>query len=160
MRVAAVVLLVLAIAFAGWAGVRFLGTDEAAADTANTRDDALRAARSEIIQFNTLDYRTASDVYAGWLAISTGKLREDLVAAQQAQVQRLTTARTVTRAEIDDLGVVDLDAGRGTATVIAAVRTTVTPEGAEGVTKRVRIQAELARTDQGWLLSSIGQVDI
>jgi len=160
LRVASVVLLVLAVVFAGVSGVRLLGADDVRAADATARDEALRAAKSIVGQFNTFDYRNAPAAMDGWLAQSTGDLHDLLETDKDVTVKNLAAGRTVTRGEVVDAALTELDADRGAAGFIASVLTAVTPEGGAESSKRIRMQGTLTRTDQGWLLSSLDLVKI
>ncbi|WP_228772019.1 hypothetical protein [Actinokineospora iranica] len=157
--VVAAAVLAVALGFALWAGYGLYSaeTDQDAARAAE-RDNALAAARSGVATFNTLDYREVDKGLDRWLAGSTGGLREELAQTREASKQRVIEAKTTSEGRVTDAALTDLDTERGTAKAIAAVEIVVIPDGGQPATKRSRFQAELTRTESGWLLSALGQV--
>src|SRR5256885_6911828 len=157
----AVALVVAAAVVAAYFGVAWIkaGTDGTVA-RAQTRDEVDRVARSAIITFHTLDYHKVDEGLNNWLNASTGDLHNDVVGRKDSSKQAIESAKTVTTANILSLAVVDLKDVEGSASGIAAVEGTVTPDGKPSEKKYLRIQGDLLRTPQdGWKLSAIGQVD-
>ncbi|MFC5289398.1 hypothetical protein ACFPM7_20295 [Actinokineospora guangxiensis] len=155
-RVLAAAVFAVSLAFALYAGVRMWAS--APDETASSREEALRSARSAVETFNTLDHRSVDAGLDRWQATATGPLAEELADSRDSSRARIVEARTVTSGVVVDAAVTDLDPAAGTASVIASVEVTVTPESGAAATKRVRFAATVTRTDQGWLLSGITQV--
>jgi Mce-associated membrane protein len=150
------VLLVVAVAFAGWSGWSWwtTGHNEDVA-LAKDRDQVLRAGRQEVAALHTIDYRTVNTGLNTWLNATTGQLNTELhrnLAASRTQLtkQQATTTGTVTAA-----AVTAVDRHAGTAQLIATVTIQVTRAGAKPSTDRNRYQATLARTPSGWKLSTL-----
>lgn len=132
----------------------------AAAPATVVRDDALLAARQDVVVLNSLDYRKVGQGLSRWLAASTGSLHASFEHITAADRKRITDARSVTTARIIEAAVVSLDAGDGRATVIASVELTVTPPTGKAVIKRERQQADVTRVDGVWKVSGLQQVGV
>jgi Mce-associated membrane protein len=157
----AVALVVVALAFAGWAGWTWwqAGHDDALG-YAHARDEALAAGRSHVALLTTLD---SSDVDAGisrWLAVSTGPLRDELSATDPKTRQTLHDGGTVATGRVLDAAVSELDPRGGTAKLLVSVEIATSVRGGEPASKRNRFVAGLTRTDRGWLLSALDQVPL
>jgi Mce-associated membrane protein len=152
-------LLVIAVAFAGWAGFLWLRAsgDDRHAYVAD-RDAVLQTGYHDIATLTSLDYRQPDASLKRWSDASTGTLHEQLAQTSQPTKEQLTAAKTVTTGTVVDASVTELDARAGTATLIASVQVVVTPVSGKAVTKRNRLRADLTRTADGWKLSSLGQV--
>lgn len=152
-------LLVVAVAFAGWAGLRWLrvsGDDDHA--YAADRDAVLGTGYRDIATLTSLDYRQPDTGLKRWSDVSTGTLHEQLAQTTEPTKQQLAAAKTVTTGTVVDASVTELDTRAGTAQLIASVQVVVTPVSGKPVTKRNRLRADLTRTGSGWKLSSLGQV--
>lgn len=152
-------LLVVAVAFAGWAGFLWLRAsgDDSHAYVAD-RDAVLQTGFRDIATLTSLDYRQPDAGLKRWADVSAGALHEQLAQTSRPTKEQLAAAKTVTTGTVVDASVTELDARAGTATVIASVQVVVTPVSGKPVTKRNRLRAELTRTADGWKLSSLGQV--
>lgn len=152
-------LLVVAVAFAGWAGVLWLRAagDDSHAYAAD-RDAVLQTGYRDIATLTSLDYRQPDAGLRRWADASTGTLHEQLAQTSDPTKKQLAAAKTVTTGTVVDASVTELDARAGTASLIASVQVVVTPVSGQPVTKRNRLRAELTRTTDGWKLSSLGQV--
>jgi Mce-associated membrane protein len=153
------VLLLAAIVFAAWAGSSWLSAPRASA-AAQSRDQALRAGEQDILNFNTLDYRTVAQGLKLWEQSSTGPLHSQIVTGQASFEQQVKQAQTVTTARILDGALTSLDAGAGTAKIIVALQLTVTPAHGAATTKQSRLAGQLTLTSAGWKLSSLSQVPV
>ncbi len=153
--------LVACLAFAVVALVVYLtsgsSTDSSAAAA---RDNLLLSARQDIVVLNTLDYHAVDAGLKRWASASTGTLHDSLTNVTAAEKQHIVSAKSVTTAKVLDAAVVSLDTKDGSATVIASVEITVTPDGGTAVVKRERLRAELTRVNSVWKVSSIGQVGV
>ncbi|GAB3446457.1 hypothetical protein [Actinophytocola sediminis] len=132
--------------------------DDDTATIARVRDEVSSAAANGIAVLNTLDHRTLDDGLAAWAEVTTGALREEITALGDSQRQQIRDARSVTEGQVVSLAVRTLDTDAGTATVLAASKITSRTGGAEATVADRRVQAELTRTDDGWLLSALDQV--
>ncbi|QWF83741.1 hypothetical protein HUW46_07184 [Amycolatopsis sp. CA-230715] len=151
----------VAVGAAGWFGYTWWdAAHDDGVHRAVARDQALQAGQQGIAGFNTLDFRQAAAGYDRWVGMSTGEWRDELVKDAEASKKRIADGKTVTEAKILDAAVTDLDDTAGTAKVIAAVEMVVTPEGGGPVTKRLRFQAGVARTDQGWKLNGLSPIPV
>lgn len=157
---AGVALVVVAAFAAVWFGASWISSaNDDTLSRAKTRDEVDRIARSAITTFHTLDYHKVDEGLDGWLNASTGDLHNEVLGRRASAKQTIEEAKTITSANVLSLSVTELNRDEGKATVIAAVRVTVSPEGKQAENKYMRIQGVLERAGDGWKLSGIGQVD-
>lgn len=149
-----VALLIVAAGCAAWFGWSWLSTaNSATLSLAETRDQALQAGEQEILNLNTLDYRTVHQGLAIWLASSTGRLHRYFAANHAAFAEDVITTKSVTTAKVLDAALTQLNVAAGTATIIAAVEVTVIPPAGGPTVKTESEQGQLTRTPAGWKLS-------
>jgi len=153
------VLLLAVIVFAVWAGVSWLSAPRASA-AAQSRDAALRAGEQDVLNLNTLDYKTVAQGLRLWEQSSTGPLHSQIVSGQASFEPEIRQAQTVTTARILDGAVTNLDSHAGTAKIIVALQITVTPAHGPATTKQSRLAGQLTLTAAGWKLSSLSQVPV
>lgn len=159
--VAAIVLTVAAAVCAGWGGWSWYGAahDDAAA-YASTRDDALAAGEQAVQNMNTLDHQRLDQGLDTWEESTTGDLHQQLVEGRGGFVKQIKEAKTVSTAKVLSGAVTELDGRAGKASVMVALRITVTaPEGKPAV-KESRMLGQLTRTSGGWKLSALGQAPV
>lgn len=177
--VVALVLVVAAAGFLTWSLIHLGGSgadqDSArqAANTANARladlrngdievktarDQALDAGRKGVVVLNTVDYQKVDASLDEWERVSTGDLHDQLVSSRKQSKQAIVTARSVTKPAVLTAAVQAVDAKAGTATVLVALKVSVSVGDAAPTDKFLRLTCTLLRTDQGWQLNSIGQV--
>ncbi|SEP87153.1 Mce-associated membrane protein [Lentzea xinjiangensis] len=148
---------VLMFGYAAYSGVAwYSAANSAEARFAAERDEALRSGQVGIANFLTLDYRKVDEDLQRWLSSSTGDLRAEIDKDRDSRKKQLVEAKSVTTSKVLDAAVTELDDRAGTASVIAVVESTVTPDGGQQVTKINRFLTELTRTDDGWKLSQLG----
>jgi Mce-associated membrane protein len=157
--VTAVVLVVLAAAFAGWGGWSwYRAAHSGPPASAQLRDQVLQAGEQAIQNFNTLDYRKVAQGLALWEQSSTGLLHDEIVAGRAQFERQIQQTKTVTTARILDGALTSLTGH--TASLIVAVQITVTPATGSPATKQSRLAGRLTRTPAGWKLSALGQVPV
>lgn len=122
------------------------------------RDQALQSGRQEIINLNTLDYRSVDQGLNLWEASSTGAFLQELQQYRAPTESSVTKAKTATTARVTDAAISQLDTQAGKATMLAVVNVTVTPDGQQPVQKVERYQAELTRAGPQWKISALNQV--
>lgn len=152
-------LIVLVVALVSWS--RAGDHDADAVERAELRDAVLITARSHIETLQTLDYRDVDGGLSRWEDVSTGTLKDQLLATTDETRQLLASQEKITTGKVVDAAVVDLSAD--TATVIAAVETTVADgadAAAEPTVKRDRFTADLVKVGDDWLLESLVQVAV
>jgi Mce-associated membrane protein len=159
--VTALVLVVLAAAFAGWAGLSWYSAAHAGPSaSAQLRDRVLQAGEQAVQNFNTLDYRKIAQGLALWEQSSTGTLHNEITAGRAQFTRDIQQTKTVTTARILDGALTSLNVRSGTASIIVALQTTVTPAKGAPVTKQSRLAGRLTRTAAGWKLSALGEVPV
>jgi Mce-associated membrane protein len=159
--VTALVLVVLAAAFAGWAGLSWYSAAHSGPSaSAQLRDRVLQAGEQAVQNFNTLDYRKVTQGLALWEQSSTGALHEEIVAGHAQFARDIQQTKTVTTARILDGALTSLNPRSGTANIIVALQITVTPVNGTPVTKQSRLAGRLTQTSAGWKLSALGAVPV
>jgi Mce-associated membrane protein len=153
------VLLLAAIVFAAWAGVSWLSAPRASA-AAQSRDAALRAGEQDVLNFNTLSYKTVTQGLRLWEQSSTGPLHSQIMSGQASFEQEIRQAQTVTTARVLDGALTSLNSHAGTAKIIVALQLTVTPAHGSATSKQSRLAGQLTLTPAGWKLSSLSQVPV
>ena len=158
------VVLAIALIIFGAALVSWSKADDHDADAvarADLRDTVLITARSHIQAMNTLDYRDIDAGLKKWEALTTGTLKDQLVATDKETRQLMAEQEKISSGKVVDAAVVELT--KDTATVIAMVEVTVR-DGADASTeptvKRNRFTADLAKVGGKWLLESLDQVAV
>ncbi len=152
-------LVVLAAAFAGWAGWSWYSAAHSGPPaSAQLRDQVLQAGEQAVQNFNTLDYRKVAQGLSLWEQSSTGTLHDEIMAGRAQFVRQIQQTKTVTTARILDGALTSLTAR--TASIIVAGQITVTPASGSPVTKQSRLAGRLTRTQAGWKLSALGQVPV
>jgi len=157
----ALVLVVVAAAFAGWGGWSWYSAAHSGPPApAQLRDQVLQAGEQAVQNFNTLDYRKVAQGLALWEQSSTGTLHNEIVAGHAQFGREIQQTKTVTTARILDGALTSLNARAGTASLIVAVQLTVTPANGSPRVKQSRLAGTLTRTPAGWKLSALGQVAV
>jgi Mce-associated membrane protein len=155
--VVSVVLAVLTFGYAAYSGVAWYSASHSSESAfAATRDDALRSGQVGITNFLTLDYRKVDEDLQRWLNSSTGELRAEIDKDKDSRKKQLVDAKSVTSSKVLDSAITELDDRAGTASMIAVVESTVTPDNGQQVTKINRYLTKLTRTEDGWKLSQLG----
>ncbi|MGJ9422540.1 hypothetical protein [Aeromicrobium sp. CF3.5] len=127
---------------------------------AEQRDTVLLQARQGVEIMNTLDYRDVAGGIAQWQDVTTGTLRDQLTAVDEAEQQLLADQQKISTGDVVDAAVVELEDDR--ASVIASVEITVAdadPE-VEATVKRNRFAADLIMADGRWLIEDLRQVAV
>ena len=157
----ALVLAILAALFAAWSGWSwYRASTGGPPQDAQLRDQVLQAGEQAVQNFNTLDYRRVAAGLALWEQSSTGPLHTEIRAGRAQFERQIQQTRTITTSRILDGALTALNPRAGTASIIVAVRITVTPAQGSPVTKQSRLAGTLTRTPSGWKLSQLGQVPV
>jgi Mce-associated membrane protein len=130
--------------------------DAVAVQTA--RDAALDAGGKGAVVLNTLDYRKVDAGLDEWARITTGSLHDQVVNARAQSKEAITNARSVSEAELLSSAVEDVNEQAGTATVLVALKISVSTSSAAPTEKYLRLKCTLLRTRQDWKLTDLGQV--
>jgi len=161
LQAAALALTVVAAGCAGWGGWSwYTAANDASVAYAQVRDDALAAGEQALQNMNTLDHRDISRGLDTWEDSATGDLRKQLVDGRGEFEKQIQQAKTVTSAKILSGAVTELDDRAGKASVMVALRITVTAPKGEPAQKESRMLGELTRTPEGWKLSALGQAPV
>ncbi|MTD53535.1 hypothetical protein [Amycolatopsis pithecellobii] len=126
-----------------------------AATRARDRDAVLAAASEALTALNTVDYHDPGPAVDRWIQVTTGELGKTLSGDRQLQLDRTTATRTVASARVNQAAVAEVDPAAGTARVLAVLDVRLSTNGAPSVPSRTRLNASLARTDDGWKVDSV-----
>lgn len=159
-RAASALALVAAVA-AGWGGWSwYTAAHDDSASYAHARDDALAAGEQAVQNMNTLDHARLQEGLDSWEASTTGELHQQLVEGRDAFVKQIDTAKTTSTAKVLSGAVTELDERAGRASLMVALRVTVTAPAGDPAVKESRMLGRLTRTSQGWKLSALGQAPV
>lgn len=163
-RAVGLVILAIALIVFGAALVSWTKADDHDADAvarAELRDTVLITARSHIETMNSYDYRDGAEGLKKWEAVTTGTMKDGLVAIDDETRQLLIDQQKIATGKVVEAAVVDL--AKDTATVIAMVEVTVrdgTDDSVEPTVKRNRFSADLVKVGGTWLLENLAQVAV
>ncbi len=147
----AAVLSVLAAGFTGWSWWRAASDDSAA--RGRDRDAVLAAAGPELVTLNTIDYRSAGAAVDRWIAATTGQYGKDLSGDRQVQIDRATTARTVSSASLVQAAVTEISDGK--ARLLAVLDVRVSTGGSAASPRLNRLTVDVARSPDGWKIAGV-----
>jgi Mce-associated membrane protein len=126
-------------------------------DSAVRADDyaeALQAARSGVVDLTSFDYLTLDDDIEQIRRVATGDLRDESVAQLEDRRQQITDAEAIVNTEVVGAGVTR--AGTDEATVLLVIQSTQESNAApQAQIVRYRIEVELEKPEDRWLLSGI-----
>jgi hypothetical protein len=144
----------LLLLLAGTAFLWFTRPDPSAVRTADYVG-ALQAAKSDVVDTTSFDYLTLDDDIQQIRRVTTGDLKKEMVDRLDKERQSITDAQTVVNTEVVTAGVVR--ATDSAATVLLQLQST--QESAAGAAQaqvsKYRIEVELKRVGERWLLSGI-----
>ena len=116
--------------------------------------EALQAARSNVVDFTSFDHLTLDDDIEQIRRVSMGDLREGAVEQLESRRQEITESEAIVSTEVIDAGVTRANADEATVLlVIQTTRETNASDQAEVV--KYRIEVEMQRDDERWLLTAI-----
>ena len=148
------VLAVLLVLLLAGAGFLWFTRAEPSAVTTGDYVEVLQAARSNVVDFTSFDHLTLDDDIEQVRRVAVGDLRDEAVAELDARRQEITEAEAVVSTEVVAAGVTRADAEEATVLlVIQTTRRTNASEQAQIV--KYRIEVELDKTDDRWVLSQI-----
>ncbi|MFE5093521.1 hypothetical protein ACFRCI_24985 [Streptomyces sp. NPDC056638] len=159
--VAAIVLTALAAGSAAWGGWSWYGAaHDDSAGYGQTRDDALAAGEQAVQNLNTLDHQRLDQGLDSWEDSTTGDLHQQLADGRNGFEKQIQEAKTVSTAKVLSGAVTELDDRTGKASVMVALRITVTAPKGKPAVKESRMLGRLTRTSEGWKLSALGQAPV
>jgi Mce-associated membrane protein len=151
--VVAAVLSVLAAAFSGWSWWRAASDDSLA--RGRERDAVLATAGPELVTLNTIDYRTAGADVDRWIAATAGRYGRDLSGDRRLQIERATTAKTVSTASLVQAAVTEIDVGAGAARLLAVLDVRVSTGGGAATPRLNRLTVDVERSEGGWKVTGV-----
>lgn len=145
------VLLVLLLAAGGWLWAT--RSDPSAVTTADYVD-VLQAARSGVVDLTSFDHLTLDDDIAQIRRVATGDLLDESVAQLEGQRDQFTQVQAVVNTEVIGAAVTRADEKDGTVLLVIQSTQQSTADPRPQIVK-YRIQVELQKVDDRWLLSGI-----
>lgn len=126
----------------------------AAAARDDRRAEVLHAARQQAVNFTTLDYRHLDRDLARVLTGSTGDFRKQFQAGVKDLTTLFTANKVVSTGEVLEAGLVSSDSDSARVLVVAdsTVVNTASPKGDK---RHSRIQLDLVRHGDRWLVSDL-----
>ena len=148
-----VLAVLLALLLAGCAFLWLTRPEESAVRTGDYVG-ALQAARAGIVDVTSFDYVTLDDDIEQIRNVTTGDLAEETVQQLDASRQQITDAQAVVSTTVVGAGVGSADGD--SATVFAVLQSTQQTSSAEQAqVQRYRVEIDLTREGDRWLLSGI-----
>ena len=144
-------LLVLLLAVGGWL---WFTRPESSAVTTDDYVEVLQAARSGVVDLTSFDHLTIDDDIAQIRRVATGDLLDESVAQLEKQRDRFAEVQAVVNTEVIGAAVTRADDTNGTALLVIQSTQQSTAAPRPTVVK-YRIQVELQKVDDRWLLSGI-----
>ncbi|WP_439378262.1 hypothetical protein [Amycolatopsis lexingtonensis] len=144
---------VLAAAFTGWTWWRAASDDSSA--RGRERDAVLAAAGPQLVTLNTIDYHSAAADVDRWISAATGQYGKDLSGDRQLQIDRATTARTVSTASLVQAAVTEIDVAAGSARLLAVLDVRVSTGGSPATPKLNRLTVDVSRSASGWKIAGV-----
>ncbi|RBY89995.1 hypothetical protein [Blastococcus sp. TF02A-26] len=146
------VLLILLLALNAYLLAPRLFAEESSVRT-GTYVDVLQAARSNVVDLTSFDHLTIDDDIEQARRVTTGELTEESVSGLEEARQQIVDAQAVTSSEVVGAGVTRATEDEGT--VVMVIATTRQAAGVPAQVRRDRIEVDLRREGDRWLLSAI-----
>lgn len=144
---------VLAAAWFGWSWIS-AASDESL-QVARARDAVVEDISKALVTLHTIDHRSAEDDFDSWVAVTAGRLGEDLQKDRKMHLDRAAGTKTVSTAEVRRLAVSELDVRKGTARVLAVLDVRLSTGGEPPKPNRRPLTVIAQRTDDGWKVAEV-----
>lgn len=151
-------LVVIAAGFAAFFGISLASAGGDDTEVAQAREEVSTVGAAAVATLTSLDYNDVDQVYQRFLDVSTGAVHDDYAKNQDAFKKRIRDSKVVTTAAVRETAVTDVNLQKKTATILVVVDTTVKESEKDPTTKRLRIEAALDQTDNGWKVNVLRQV--
>ncbi|MCE7005698.1 hypothetical protein LWC34_23140 [Kibdelosporangium philippinense] len=156
--IGSIALVVVAFAFAAVFGIWWASASGDDADVRRAREEVSTSGAAAVATLTSLDFNNVDATYQRFLDVSTGSVHDDYAKNQDAFKKRISDAKVVTTAAVRETAVTDVNLQRKEATILVVVDTTVKESDKAPTTKRLRIEAALDQTDDGWKVKALRQV--
>ncbi|WP_037265181.1 hypothetical protein [Kibdelosporangium aridum] len=156
--IGSIALVVLAAAFAAVFGIWWANASGDDADVRRAREEVSTTGAAAVATLTSLDFNNVDATYQRFLDVSTGAVHDDYAKNQDAFKKRISDAKVVTTAAVRETAVTDVNLQKKVATIMVVVDTTVKESDKPPTTKRLRIEAALDQTDNGWKVNALRQV--
>lgn len=138
------------------------GTGEQA-ELASARNAVADSARDAVQAVTEVDYQNPDRFFERSRAVSTEAFGKQLTQAEDSLRKALAQAKTKVETSVTDVAVQELNARKGTATVLAVANTDIT-QGDRNATKVLRLQGQMERVSTGggkeWKLAGLSEVPV
>ena len=158
MTYTAIALAVIAAGFAAFFGISWAGATGTDSDVRQAREEVAAVGGAAVATLTSLDHNAVDETYQKFLDVSTGAVHDDYAKNQDSFKQRIRDSKVVTTAAVRETAVTDVNLQRKTAQILVVVDTTVKEVDKDPTTKRLRIEAALDQTDDGWKVTVLRQV--
>ncbi len=128
-------------------------TGEESSVRTGTYVDVLQAARANVVDLTSFDHLTIDDDIEQARRVTTGDLTDESVEGLERVRQQLVDGQAVTSTEVVGAGVTRATDDEGT--VVMVIATTRQAAGVPAQVRRDRIEVDLQRVGDRWLLSAI-----
>lgn len=145
-------LLVLLLGLVAYLAAPRLFAEESSVRT-DTYVEVLQAARANVVDLTSFDYLTIDDDIEQARRVTTGDLTEESVSGLERVRQQLVEGQAVTSTEVVGAGVTRATDDEGT--VVMVIATTRQAAGVPAEVRRDRIEVDLEKVGDRWLLSAI-----
>ncbi|MGY1770641.1 hypothetical protein [Blastococcus sp. SYSU D00813] len=145
-------LLVLLLGLVSYLAAPRLFAEESSVRT-DTYVEVLQAARANVVDLTSFDHLTIDDDIEQARRVTTGELTEESVAGLERVRQQLVDGQAVTSTEVVGAGVTRATDDEGT--VVMVIATTRQAAGVPAEVRRDRIEVDLEKVGDRWLLSAI-----
>ncbi|MBV9843569.1 MAG: hypothetical protein JOZ47_00645 [Kutzneria sp.] len=157
--VIAAMLVAVAGGFAAWSGLSWYSSaHDETIRFANARDDVLRVAQQELVNFYSLDYKDPDKSVNRMLDQATGTLADTLKQNKDNWRKQIQDGKASLSVKVVDAAVSELDERAGSASVVAMVEFVTSP--GDGNPVRVPMQSAMTRTADGWKLSQAARIPL
>ncbi|CAM3648299.1 hypothetical protein KIPE111705_18740 [Kibdelosporangium persicum] len=153
-----IALVVVAGVFAAVFGVWWAAASGDDSDVRRTREEVSTVGSAAVATLTSLDHTNVDATYQRFLDVSTGAVHDDYAKNQADFKKRISDAKVVTTAAVRETAVTDVNLQKKEASLLVVVDTTVKESDKAPTTKRLRIEAALDQTDDGWKVKALRQV--
>lgn len=141
--IASVVLLVISLGFAAYFGIAWMRASTSDdAKYGKARDDVLRAGEQMAINFTSLDYQHMDRIKKNLEQSTTGQLHDQVTKSISQYEKPMSKMKLVTKSDLVEGAVVDLDTHQNKASVLAVINSTTKSSSKDKKGKKAKPQTQ------------------
>lgn len=129
------------------------------AEVAQARDEAVAAATGAIGAFTQYDFKKPDEYTNNQLAVSTSDWQKQIKPNTKAIRDFIVKNKLVATTKVLGIGVEELNAHEGKASIIAAIEAHLV-QGKESGDKKIRVEMQMTRVGDEWKVAGFEQVPI